>query len=517
MRFAAKITSSTISQNESGSYQTRSGFIALVLIQFVALIVSASTANSRELTIDPATGSEAATKWLKQQSFRIDPSYFLREVSPNAHSIVDFVKNEVLSPSTPPFTHRYKGNHSASYPAVPGIAVYSYDYLNYKDKIGDFSYYSRRCYLYDQALAAIASLIQGDVATTRAILDYTCSFQNIEVKIPGAMDGSFGFSFKVGRNDDKIDQINSPRSNDFYDMNYLRSGTIAWIGYALAFYQRVTGDDRYYMHMMRTAEFLLGMEIVVGPNASLITGGYGTIEIPQNAIDIDTPFVGKKLQWCGTEHNIDCYFFFRELFRCVSNSHFRTVAERIRNGMRQKLLATDKSAKIGRFHQAFIKNEDRIDREEALDASSWGAMFWLAGGQTEHASQALEYVETRFKSTVNEIEGYKPYAGVIADYQAHVPNWDNFNIVWSEGSLGVALAYIKLGKHKQASAILKQMEKLQSLDSRGKGGFMYTIYNGKEVPYFLRVPSLAGAAWYIIAHQLLKGDETAKLFWDTDE
>ena len=81
-------------------------------------------------------------------------------------------------------------------------------------------------------------------------------------------------------------------------------------------------------------------------------------------------------------------------------------------------------------------------------------------------------------------------------------------MVWSEGSLGVAMAYLKMGEKEKAKSILEEISKMQM----PSGGFQYAT---QEIPFqFSPSPSMAGTAWFAMVALALENETLLKLFWD---
>lgn len=385
---------------------------------------------------------------------------------------------------------RYKDTE-ACYPAIPGKAVVSFDYCNYgtpeqQTRLGHYG----RSSLYDQAVAAVTLLMLNQDEEAQLLLDYLSSYQNFDVSVEGAADGSLGFQFNTtGCFTDAPDNRDS-----FYDINYLRNGAISWVGYAYTMYQRMTGDTRYQSVAIDIADYLLTEQIPAGQaGAGLIRGGYGDY-------DADGNFTPGDISWASTEHNIDAYFFFRDLGVVTGNNTYSNAASEIKDAILSDLWNDE----LGRLDQGLN------DPADALDASSWGAVFLIAVGEDAKASRSLDYAEQMYWNSVGDVSGYKPYAGIIADM-----NWDDVELVWSEGSLGVAMAYLKLGdsvSEGRAVAILGEMTELQLEDFAG--GLFYAFYDETmPVPGFPEAPSVAGTGWYIMTLQALSNSEMRDAFW----
>jgi hypothetical protein len=423
---------------------------------------------------------------------------------------------------------RYKdAAKKACYPAVLGDVIRSFDYGAW-GTVEQQTYLGRygRTFTYDQALAAITWLMSDHpdrIERARRLLAFLGSYQNWDSPISGAENGSFGFSFNnVGR-------FFVPNGNrdSFYDMDYLRGGATGWAGYSFSFYQRLTTDLGFEAIARRTGDYLLTLQVMdpEDPRYGLLKGGYG-------AWNIETwRFQEGYKEWVSTEHHIDAYFFLRDLGRLTGDSRYQQAASLL-------LLRIPRmwNERKGRLDQGIKQDCTFVPNEgDALDASSWGAMFWLAVGDLRRAERSLAFAEANYRSSVNvtleltptqtiQIEGYKPYAGWS---DAHKLDWSNIDMVWSEGSLGVAMANLKLGQAlasrgderaqefmDKAGHIVDEMIELQSLDPLG--GVVYSWYDGAEIPDFPRAPSVAGTAWLLMVIRALQDPAVGQEFWSYD-
>ena len=149
----------------------------------------------------------------------------------------------------------------------------------------------------------------------------------------------------------------------------------------------------------------------------------------------------------GMEHNIDAYFFFRDLGRLTGDTRYTEAAERIRRG-----LLTTWEDEAGQFIRG-IKGNQVLDTALPLDGASWASLFLFSIGERSKAERCLQTIEHYFGSRSEGMRGYRPYyaenvyetAAVNAYFYPEDPGkrWRDVDIVWGEGSLGVAAAYIK--------------------------------------------------------------------------
>ncbi|MBM7661563.1 hypothetical protein JOC85_002366 [Bacillus mesophilus] len=329
-----------------------------------------------------------------------------------------------------------------SYRLIPSYYIPSSDPMSHTG-------IERRSWLYDNALAVIAFSLAGDQKRASTILSSLEELQN--------EDGSFAFAYDVFSG--PIDESK-------------RSGSIAWLGDAIVKYEVAFGDSSYRDIAISIADYLLGQQ---DQKTGSIKGG-------------------PDVEWYSTEHNIDAYFFFRDLGRLTGESHYIQVSENISSA----LLSHHWNDSEGRFNQGIN------DTAEALDANSWGSIFLMAVHQEELAQSPIDYLE-RFEvhdaslvTSMDQIKynttyqtqavltGYKPYA---AGYEQPP------TIVWTEGTWGVI--NLLLRREEPVHHLLTSMFAMQEADQHG--GLVYSNERHESEPYNFYVwPAVAGTAWEYI-------------------
>ena len=313
-----------------------------------------------------------------------------------------------------------------------------------------------RAYSYDTAVAVSAFLIQGQTARARAAVAALA-------RLVGP-DGQIGFSYQVDRTD--LDP-------------QVRTGTLAEVGYALAFYQRATGDAT----SQATAE--------------RIAGYLNTLQLPSGSLK-----GGPSVTWASTEHNLRAYFFYRELGRVTGRTDHRATAEQIKHSLLTNHWI--KERKGGHFLRGIG------DPTPTLDVNALGTVFLWAIGRSDLATQAFKYVESTFKTqqtipgSSTRITGYAP---------------DNRRgTIWFEGTLGVAMAYQRLGKTKQAGALLQGIAALRTAwqsQGRWRGAVPYALprYVNVDGDTMGEWGSVASTSWLALHLALRRGEGR---FWDRD-
>jgi phage tail protein X len=418
------------------------------------------TFNSRQ-KFEPVTGMDGIDKWLKAQS----------------------VDSGQLD------NNRFKGSG--------GLVVRNYSFVSSNP---DEKYLGRygRVTLYGSSVIAKFLILKGDLATAKKILDVWC----------GLLDASGG----VPRSANVI--------GDTYISPDVRTGDMAHLLGALALYKAATGGEEYDPTIMKLVTRYF--QPLQDPKTGLVRGGYSS---GGNGYT-DSGGV-KYVTWASAEHNFDLFQALVLLSRLVSGSDRKLVSDfytKIGQGLDDKMWDPE----LRTFNRGY-RFAEGPDRAKALDCSSWGALYLLkqaalaaeAGDHAREAKyrksagEALDFVERNYPATwcyqspngrQGCIAGYKPYAGKIDDVQddaTHIPiDWDQVSdLVWSEGTLGVAIANYQMWCQNSAGKdgvkchrfynLRNQMLDLQSLGQTG--GLLYT---SKRVEgHFTQGEELASLGW----------------------
>ena len=372
-----------------------------------------------------------------------------------------------------------------------------------------YPYLFGRSFIYDDAVGAVALTMAGRYKEAERVLS--------AMRRAMRDDGGFFFVYNTQ---------NSWPNEDDLEGSLVRSGSVAWAGYAVTFYLLTrTGEDpafvetdplasRFLQASELIARYLTGRQVGDPDDRrfGLVTGGEGSYtmrlhEETGKPVEVYDP---SPVGWASTEHNIDAYFFLRDLAVLTGNESYQDAADRIRNGLHSLWSEED-----GQFYRG-IRESGSLDRALPLDCASWGAMFLFAAGEKEKALRCIETVKARFASAYDGISGYKPYhkgplyekADVNRYYEEIVgaSRWEDASLVWGEGSFGVSTAQRKSGNSVEAYMILNALLPLQT-----NGGFLYSTTG---LPYqFSTHPCVASTAWFIIAVESLLDEEKDARFW----
>ncbi len=261
----------------------------------------------------------------------------------------------------------------------------------------------QRTFLYDLALAVIVFSMSGKFEEAGRLL---LTLEHLQQR---SGDGGVGFSWNCS-------------GDGFYNVSYQRVGAMAYAGYAIVLHQRLSQDpDRRFLPVAeRLAGYILRRQVADAndPRYGLVRGGFGFWAPDYSKLEM------RPAEYCSLEHNVDAYFFLRDLYYETKVERYGVAA----NTIKRQLLKTLWSDKESRFFVA--ADPQGVNREKALDASSWGAIFLIAIGERARARRALEFVDKHFQSAVGDVRGYKPYAGQYSDHA--VRDWNKMRVCWGK-------------------------------------------------------------------------------------
>jgi len=374
----------------------------------------------------------------------------------------------------------------------------------------DYPWIYHRSYTYDNALAVIAFTMTGEYQEAELIL--SALYRNLRP------DGSLWFSYNT--------RDNWPSTEDSAGA-VIRSGALAWAGYSAVYYlnERVRDNPRVLKEnpsakkilnmAVRIGEYLLAHQVLDSKDGrnGMVTGGWGEYNLVPGNKRVEDRSYQNDITWVSMEHNIDTYFLFRDLGGLTGETRWIRGAGEVRRGLMSLW-----SEEYGQFFQGF-RPETGVDKALPLDGASWGSLFLHAIAEDEKKIRCLEEMETRFYNEGDTVRGYRPYGDepVFENRQINTWSspeaadtlWSDIDIVWGEGSLGAAVAYIRAGMEEKALNILEDTTVLMR-----NGGFLYA---SREVPFQFRAdPSAASTAWFIIAAEILKKTKISEAFWGRD-
>ncbi len=323
---------------------------------------------------------------------------------------------------------------------------------------------SLRTYLYDQALALLWFSFSGDESSARALAQTLVHLQQ--------GDGSWSFSFQ-------------PQNGVVDDEEYVRTGAVAWAGWALAYHAATMDNEEAKQAAARARSFVKDNR-VDAPDSTidgLYTAGRGYHD-PE--IGERTPNV--PVQFVSTEHQFDVHM----LLRAFDDTEATALEQRVM----EMLWMNDQN----RF--AMGTDARRLDQTRALDAAgSWGALWLLSIDRPQTAHRSLQYTLESFPADDAEITGgFMPYLDEVDGMKP------NHELIFVEGSLGVALAALRLDNPPVAHQVLEMV--IQLTDGTD-GGVPYANLTTGD---FTEDAAAAPTLWFLMLHREMTTGQQAPLF-----
>ena len=329
----------------------------------------------------------------------------------------------------------------------------------------DFGRMVNRSYIYDNALYVLVRTFEGEEDAARRVLQTLVALQR--------PDGAWGFSFNI-------------RGDGFYDIDYLRTGAVAWVVYAMARYTRRFGDRRFVPAMRRGGKWLISQR---DPRSGLFRGGSGRW-VPGTG----TFEAGYVTDWASTEHNVDVWFTLRALAVTDPRGDWRAMLRP--DGLGKAMQDVLFMEKAGRYARGL--QPGGLDTISALDASgTWTSIFELGRGRPEIARRLLAWVDQHHKGAQDGWQVWRPESGPA-------------NAIWFvEGSVARAIALSRLGDVANARAMIQELTELACV------GGVPLVYANRWQPDFPKTPAIGPTAWYILAVEEVWNGQ-APFLWPTD-
>lgn len=361
-------------------------------------------------------------------------------------------------------------------------------------------------YIYDQAVAAIAFMVYGDL--TRAELVLT-TLQNLQ-----ADDGSW---------------VNSYWYNGYWGAELRKHvGPITWVAVAVRNYEVLTGDTDTYHQMAIDA---LDYSIQFQRDNGGIAGGQTTWDSPGGAW-IDEV-------WTSTEHNLNLYPTL--LYFAETTPSRTTEYEDAADGILSFLTDVVWDDVNNRFYGGFKNDTGLVDPFVPLDVNPWAvlalgieyedAITYVeeASGHPDTGVGTLEY--PRYVYTVEYNDAGDTLTGYDFDWQSDDapgdPAWGGGTLgadVWLEGSTFMAAAYYALGNDQKGDEILSEIAKKMADAGSITGGLPYSV-NGTNNNYWRMIQQncVSSTGWFVIisagwnpytADLLMPGERTENPIFD---
>lgn len=348
-----------------------------------------------------------------------------------------------------------------------------------------------RCWIYGEALVALAYLATGNIDEARQTLQRLALEQYTEQNSPSPYYvGGWPFSFDV-------------YFGPVPEQDYLRNGAISWVLWAFLVYQLKTGDTTFMPTIELGLRYLL-REQITDPKDNrygLLPLGWNRYKQPEYIVDYlrESP--------CSIEHNIDAWQVFLLAYTATGNPQYKEAADLIERALLAKALALSRD----HFHQGVLPNG--VDDAKALDCASWAGLFLTASQRFDLATLFRSYLDSTFRLSddvqletdpshlnlwyvlTQPVSGYKPYEY----YQLDQPE-----AVWLEGTLGVITLLLRTGKNTDMYAALDLLDNtikpiMYNIQGPTNGGIISITRAYVNWPWEFTVhPSVVQSAWLII-------------------
>ncbi len=430
--------------SQTGLWPAARMFAVLV---FVAVLGTGCTsilkrpAMGQCLKADPVQWSERASASLKVAPFERRQMYGAGEAGKPRPFMPGAVPRDSVAVVSYPEPRRYAG-------APTGF-----------DRIGG------RSFIYDNALYVLVRTFEGEEDAARKVLQTIAALQR--------PDGAWGFSFNI-------------RGDGFYNVDYVRTGAVAWVVYAIARYTSRFGDRRFVPAMRRGAAWLLGRR---DPKSGLFLGGQG--RWPPGDAHFEP---GHVADWASTEHNVDIWFTLRALAAADQRGTWRSLIRP--DGFGDALTRHLWLPKEGRYARGLQRRG--LDMKSALDASgTWTAIFELGRNRPQRAKQLIAWVDREHQTVQDGWRIWRPYR-------------DPAHALWFvEGSVARAIALHRLGD------VAGSRKMIQELTVLACEGGVPLLYSNRWVPDYPKAPAAGPTAWYVLAvEEVWNGHEP--FLWPTN-
>ena len=293
------------------------------------------------------------------------------------------------------------------------------------------------CFVYDEALAAMAFTHRGDCEKARAIFKFFDNVRKGHIKETGKIQGFTDVYKRDGR-----------------ETETRAAGPNAWVLMALNYYYNKTKDEEFLPLAKDIADWLISLESLEG---GMIGGYYGS---------------GEPMTWISSEHNFDCYAALRDFGIIAKDEKYLKVAKRIAKWLHDEMW--DNKAErffLGRRNPNF-----------ATDLSSWAVL-----SLGEKYSRSLKFaIDKGLNTQMYKVKGVE-VEGFDFGSTYHTSPFPDKDTVWFEGTAHMVLAFRKTGRSEEENYFMRELDKCLTKSS----AFPYT----KGLPYASNVGTPVYDSW----------------------
>ncbi len=267
----------------------------------------------------------------------------------------------------------------------------------------------RDCFVYDEALAAMAFTYNGDYGKAKAIFKF---FDNVRKRHIREKGDIWGFT--------------DAYKSDGRETETRAAGPNAWVLMTLNYYFNKSGDKKFFPLARDIADWLISLQSIEG---GIIGGYYGN---------------GKPMIWISSEHNFDCYAALRDFGIISGEEKYLKAAKEIKKWLYDDVW----DEKALRFYLG------RRNPNFATDLSSW-AVLSLGDEYARSLDFAIDKgLNTQFYKVKGvEVEGF--------DFGStyHTSPFPDKDAVWFEGTAHMVLAFDRAGRYEERDHFMNELDK----------------------------------------------------------
>lgn len=371
---------------------------------------------------------------------------------------------------------RFEGPIRALQDAPRMIKSYETDTREDKDQI----YIQNAAFSYDDALAALAFISEGMQAEAKSLLDaFIFAVQN-DRYLPDRVRNAYAYGdispFPGWESGARLPGWYSVDDGKYYEDQYqvgTNVGNSSFVALALLQYYQQYGGQEY----LSLAETIMGwvLDNCTDDTPGFTAGYDGWPEGDGSAVYTYT--------YKSTEHNIDAYAVFKELYSLTGDERYREAYESARAFILSMYDPAQGYFYTGTGDDGVTPNQDNV----VLDAQVWTL---LSLGEAEYAP---------YRAALTSALGMKTKEG---GYPFHAANTNGG--WWPEGTAFTALTLREDGMQAETQSALDAMLSIQ----QPNGGFPaatvaelstgFDLFNGDPWTY-RNILHIAPAAWYVMA------------------
>ncbi len=324
-------------------------------------------------------------------------------------------------------------------------------------------------WVYDNDLVVLAMIDRGtpeDMSRAKILCDALILCQNHDQDFDDGRIRDGYWASDLRGPSGKNSSIKSPGSG---------TGNMAWTIIALIRYYEVTGNKTYLNSAERLGNWIYNNCYDIR-GAGGYTGGYE---------DRNFDWELEKIEWKSTEHNIDVYVAFRELYEATSNSIWRNRAIHAK-----KFVESLWNESEGHFWTGTTNDGVTINKDvRPLDVNTW-ALMALA---RINKSAINNWIETDCQVNCCGFEGF--------DFN------DDKDGIWFEGTAQMCIAYQIKNETNKSEEFIKEIRRAQTSANNNNGkGIVAACHNNVSTGFGWDYPNalhIGATAWYIFAERKL--------------